>query len=39
MRDWISELWRAREILYFLAWRDVIIRYKQAALGVAWAVL
>jgi lipopolysaccharide transport system permease protein len=39
MREWISELWRAREILYFLAWRDVIIRYKQAALGVAWAVL
>jgi lipopolysaccharide transport system permease protein len=39
MRGWIAELWRAREILYFLAWRDVIIRYKQAALGIAWAVL
>src|SRR5579862_6845364 len=39
MGEWTSELWRAREILYFLAWRDVIIRYKQAALGVAWAVL
>lgn len=39
MREWIAEVWRAREILYFLAWRDVIIRYKQAALGVAWAVL
>jgi lipopolysaccharide transport system permease protein len=39
VREWISELWRAREILYFLAWRDVIIRYKQAALGAAWAVL
>jgi lipopolysaccharide transport system permease protein len=39
MREWITEMWRAREILYFLAWRDVIIRYKQAALGVAWAVL
>lgn len=39
MREWISELWRAREILYFLAWRDVIIRYKQAALGATWAVL
>src|SRR5580658_641807 len=39
MREWISEMWRAREILYFLAWRDVIIRYKQAAFGVAWAVL
>src|SRR5579862_9498426 len=32
-------MWRSREILYFLAWRDVKVRYKQAALGVAWAVL
>jgi len=39
MSEWISEIWRAREILYFLAWRDVKVRYKQAALGVAWAVL
>ena len=39
MREWLLEIWRAREILYFLAWRDVKIRYKQAALGVAWAVL
>jgi lipopolysaccharide transport system permease protein len=39
MSEWISEVWRAREILYFLAWRDVKVRYKQAALGVAWAVL
>jgi lipopolysaccharide transport system permease protein len=34
-----SEISRSREILYFLAWRDVKVRYKQAALGVAWAVL
>lgn len=33
------ELWRYRELLYFLAWRDVKIRYKQTALGVAWALL
>lgn len=33
------ELWEYRELLYFLTWRDVKIRYKQAALGVAWAVL
>jgi lipopolysaccharide transport system permease protein len=39
MCEWISEVWRAREILYFLAWRDVKVRYKQAVLGVAWAVL
>jgi lipopolysaccharide transport system permease protein len=39
MSEWISEIWHAREILYFLAWRDVKVRYKQAALGVVWAVL
>ncbi len=33
------ELWEYRELLYFLTWRDIKIRYKQAALGVAWAVL
>jgi lipopolysaccharide transport system permease protein len=35
----IGELWRYRELLFFLIWRDVKIRYKQAVLGVAWAVL
>ena len=39
MGEWLAEIWRSREILYFLAWRDVKVRYKQAALGVAWAVL
>jgi lipopolysaccharide transport system permease protein len=39
MREWFSEVWQSREILYFLAWRDVKVRYKQATLGVAWAVL
>ena len=39
MGEWLSEIWRSREILYFLAWRDVKVRYKQAVLGVAWAVL
>jgi lipopolysaccharide transport system permease protein len=37
--NWLSELWRFRELLYFLAWRDVKIRYKQAAFGAAWAVI
>jgi len=36
---WFSELWRYRELVYFLAWRDVKVRYKQAALGAAWAIL
>jgi lipopolysaccharide transport system permease protein len=34
-----AELWQFRDLLYFLAWRDVKIRYKQTFLGVAWAVL
>lgn len=33
------DLWRYRELLYFLAWRDVVVRYKQTAIGVAWAVV
>ncbi|GAB4257051.1 MAG: ABC transporter permease [Deferrisomatales bacterium] len=33
------DLWRYRELFYFLAWRDVLVRYKQTALGVAWSVL
>src|SRR5688572_24315723 len=36
--DW-AELFRFRELLAFLVWRDVKVRYKQAVLGVAWAVL
>ena len=35
----LGELWRFRDLLYFLAWRDVKVRYKQTALGAAWAVL
>jgi lipopolysaccharide transport system permease protein len=34
-----QDLWHARELLIFLAWRDIIVRYKQATLGVLWAVL
>jgi lipopolysaccharide transport system permease protein len=33
------DLWRYRELLYFLAWRDLAVRYKQTAIGVAWALL
>jgi lipopolysaccharide transport system permease protein len=35
----LRELWRYRELLYFLAWRDLKVRYKQTFLGVTWAVL
>jgi lipopolysaccharide transport system permease protein len=34
-----SEIWQWRELLAYLAWRDIKVRYKQAVLGVAWAVL
>jgi lipopolysaccharide transport system permease protein len=35
----LGELWHYRDLLYILAWRDVKVRYKQALLGAAWAVL
>lgn len=35
----LDEVWQARELLYFLVWRDVKVRYKQTVLGVAWSVL
>jgi lipopolysaccharide transport system permease protein len=35
----LREMWRYRELLYFLTWRDIKVRYKQAALGVGWAVI
>jgi len=35
----LRELWAYRELLYFLTWRDVKVRYKQTALGAAWAVI
>jgi len=42
-KGWLSidfkELWRYRELVYFLTWRDIKVRYKQAVLGVAWAIL
>ena len=33
------DLWRYRELMYFLAWRDVLVRYKQTAVGVAWVLI
>ncbi|MBI1374419.1 MAG: ABC transporter permease [Phycisphaera sp.] len=42
-RGWVAlnlaELWRYRELLVFLAWRDIKVRYKQTVLGIAWAVM
>ncbi len=39
MSEWIRELVRHRELLYFLVWRDLKVRYKQTLLGVSWAIL
>ena len=42
-RGWTSlnlgDLWRYRELMFFLTWRDILVRYKQTALGVGWAIL
>lgn len=42
-RGWLSinldELWEYRELLYFLTWRDIKVRYKQTVLGAAWAII
>jgi lipopolysaccharide transport system permease protein len=35
----LRELWRYRELIYFLVWRDIKVRYKQTLLGAAWAIL
>jgi lipopolysaccharide transport system permease protein len=35
----LAELWRFRELLFFLTWRDIKVRYKQTALGAVWAIL
>lgn len=35
----LQELWRYRELAFFLAWRDVKVRYKQTVLGIGWAVI
>jgi lipopolysaccharide transport system permease protein len=35
----LADLWRYRELLYFLTWRDIKIRYKQTVLGAAWAII
>jgi lipopolysaccharide transport system permease protein len=36
--EW-REMWKYRELLYFLVWRDIKVRYKQTVLGIAWAVI
>ncbi len=38
-RQYWRDLWRYRELFYFLAWRDFLIRYKQTVVGVAWSLV
>jgi lipopolysaccharide transport system permease protein len=38
-RRYLSDLWRFRELFLFLAWRDLLVRYKQTVIGIAWSVL
>lgn len=38
-KNYWRDLWRFRELFYFLAWRDILVRYKQTVMGIAWAVV
>jgi len=38
-KSYFRDLWRFRELFYFLSWRDLLVRYKQTVIGVAWSVL
>jgi homopolymeric O-antigen transport system permease protein len=38
-RHYWRDLWNYRELFYFLAWRDILVRYKQTAVGVSWSVI
>jgi lipopolysaccharide transport system permease protein len=38
-RNYWKDIWRFRELFYFLAWRDILVRYKQTVMGVAWSIV
>jgi len=38
-KNYWKDLWRYRELFYFLSWRDVLVRYKQTVIGIAWSVI
>jgi lipopolysaccharide transport system permease protein len=38
-KQYWKELWRYRELLYFLSWRDILVRYKQTVIGISWAAI
>ena len=38
-RNYIRDIWRYRELLFFIVWRDILVRYKQTLLGIAWSII
>ncbi len=38
-KQYWRDIWNYRELFYFLAWRDILVRYKQTAIGIAWAII
>jgi len=38
-KNYFRDIWRYRELFYFLSWRDILVRYKQTVIGVAWSVI
>lgn len=38
-KNYWRDLWRYRDLFYFLAWRDILVRYKQTAIGIAWSII
>lgn len=38
-KNYFRDLWRYKELFYFLSWRDILVRYKQTVIGVAWSII
>lgn len=38
-KDYLKELWHYRELFYFLSWRDILVKYKQTVVGIAWSII
>lgn len=38
-KNYWNDLWRFRELFFFMAWRDILVRYKQTAIGLAWSII
>src|SRR5450830_699722 len=38
-KNYFRDIWRYRELFYFLSWKDILVRYKQTVIGIAWSVI